>query len=289
MRPGDEQKFFACTYIFIAGKVGKDNLMGGFVHRDEMRTRKNKETGEVEQTGERVRDHMHVPFTPILDGRFNYKRMVPRSFYKTFHKELGDFLEQKLGYRPEVELDESKAAQKALSKLDSKDLEAARRQFIEPAKAEAREIVKAAEARNAELNEAIADKEGDIIELDDAISDKRFELDDASKRLECLQQAGDRVAERVEKLESIAADVRRFENEGRAGKSEVLNRIIDGCDSLAAQIRELVSQIVARVRRTVERSGHVTSLAEEARTTRDASRSMEREGNRERGRGWEAR
>ena len=52
--------------------------MGGFVHRDEVR-----------KDGSPVRDHMHVPFTPILDGRFNYKKMCPRSFYQTMHGSWG--------------------------------------------------------------------------------------------------------------------------------------------------------------------------------------------------------
>ena len=38
---------------------------------------------------------MHVPFTPILDGRFNYKQMCPRSFYQSMHKELGDLEKKK--------------------------------------------------------------------------------------------------------------------------------------------------------------------------------------------------
>lgn len=126
VREGDGDRFFELTYEFFAGKVGADNLMGGFVHRDEMRTRTNKETGKVEWTGERVRDHMHVPFTPILEGRFNYKRMVSRTFYQTLHKELGDFLERGLGYRPDVQLTEEQRGDKALSQVKNEDIDATR-------------------------------------------------------------------------------------------------------------------------------------------------------------------
>ena len=34
--------------------------------------------------------HMHAAFTPILDGRFNFKKMCPRTFYQSLHKDLGD-------------------------------------------------------------------------------------------------------------------------------------------------------------------------------------------------------
>lgn len=293
VRPGDEERFFAYTYIFIAGKVGKENLMGGFVHRDEVRTKKNKETGEIEKTGERVRDHMHVPFTPITkDGRFNYKQMVPRSFYKTFHKELGDFLEQKLGYRPEVELDEGKAAQKALSKLDRKELEEARRQIIEPAKAEAREIVRAAEERNAELNEAIADKQGDLIELDSAIEDKEFELRDARERLERLRQAGERAAGRVEQLESVAGLVRRFSDAGRAERGRLLGQIVDRCRAAVAGFRDRLMELAGKAVRPLQRASEPSpaasrgmSLADMSRELRGASAALER--SQSNGRDWE--
>ena len=37
VRKGDEFKFFGFTYWFLIRKLGKENMMGGFVHRDEVR------------------------------------------------------------------------------------------------------------------------------------------------------------------------------------------------------------------------------------------------------------
>lgn len=95
VRKGDEDRFFRLTYWYLSKKFGIENMMGGYVHKD-----------EVLKDGTPARDHMHVPFTPILDGRFNYKQMCPRSFYQSMHKELGDYLEERMGYRPAIELDE---------------------------------------------------------------------------------------------------------------------------------------------------------------------------------------
>lgn len=64
VREGDEGAFFGWTYCFLADRLGSGNMLGGFVHRDEVRT-----------DGSPVRDHMHAAFTPILDGRFNFKKM----------------------------------------------------------------------------------------------------------------------------------------------------------------------------------------------------------------------
>lgn len=135
--------------------------MGGYVHMDE------------------TTPHMHVPFTPILDGRFNYKKMCDRKFYQTFHKGLGDRLEQKMGYRPEVELSEETRAQRVYTSR-TKDIDKVRgavdRAIVEPAQQEADRIVAAAkeeaaallqdaEAQKADLVAQIADKEGDLAEL----------------------------------------------------------------------------------------------------------------------------
>ena len=109
VREGDEGAFFGWTYCFLADRLGSDNMLGGFVHRDEVRA-----------DGSPVRDHMHAAFTPILDGRFNFKKMCPRTFYQSLHKDLGDYLEQHLGYRPEIELEDGKRAQKALSRVDKR-------------------------------------------------------------------------------------------------------------------------------------------------------------------------
>ena len=122
----DGDRFFELSYEFFAGKVGAENLMGGFVHRDEMRTKKDADTGKMVRTGERVRDHIHVPWTPILDGRFNFKQQCPRAFYKTLHKELGDYLEARLGYRPDIELSEEQKGEKALSQVRNADIDATR-------------------------------------------------------------------------------------------------------------------------------------------------------------------
>jgi hypothetical protein len=124
--PEDGDRFFELSYEFLAEKVGRGNLMGGFVHRDEVRTKKDPDTGKMVRTGERVRDHIHIPWTPILDGRFNFKQQCPRSFYKTLHKELGDYLEARLGYRPDIELSEEQKGDKALSQVQNADIDATR-------------------------------------------------------------------------------------------------------------------------------------------------------------------
>lgn len=250
VRKGDEDRFFRLTYWYLSNKFGIDNMMGGFVHKD-----------EVLKDGTPARDHMHVPFTPILDGRFNYKKMCPRMFYQNMHRELGDYLEKRLGYRPEVELDEETRAQRVYTDK-SVDIDKVRgavdRAVVQPAEDEAARIVAAArkeaaallsdaELRKAELVTEIAGKEGDLAELDSQLEDVKLDIEDEQDRLECLRQRADGVARDVGELRSIAAEVRGWEAAGKAERGAILDNIVVKCDGLASRIRAGVAGMRIKV------------------------------------------
>ena len=250
VRKGDEDRFFRLTYWYLSNKFGIDNMMGGFVHKD-----------EVLKDGTPARDHMHVPFTPILDGRFNYKKMCPRTLYQNMHRELGDYLEKRLGYRPEVELDEETRAQRVYTDK-SVDIDKVRgavdRAVVQPAEDEAARIVAAAreeaaallndaEARKAELVTEIADKEGDLAELDSQLEDVKLDIEDEQDRLECLRQRADGVARDIGQLQPIATEVRGWEAAGKAERGAILDNIVVKCDGLASRIRAGVAGIRIKV------------------------------------------
>lgn len=256
VRKGDEDRFFRLTYWYLSNKFGIDNMMGGHVHKD-----------EVLKDGTPARDHMHVPFTPILDGRFNYKQMCPRSFYQSMHKELGDYLEKRMGYRPAIELDEETRAQRVYTDK-SVDIDKVRgavdRAVVQPAEDEAARIVAAAreeatallndaEARKAELVTEIADKEGDLAELDSQLEDVKLDIEDEQDRLECLRQRADGVARDVAELRPIAAEVRGWEAAGKAERGAILDNIAVKCDGLASRIRTAVAGIKLKVEELAER------------------------------------
>ena len=250
VRKGDEDRFFRLTYWYLSNKFGIDNMMGGFVHKD-----------EVLKDGTPARDHMHVPFTPILDGRFNYKKMCPRSFYQSMHKELGDYLERRMGYRPAIELDEETRAQRVYTDK-AVDIDKVRgavdRAVVQPAEDEAARIVAAAkeeaaallneaEARKAELVAQIADKEGDLADLDNQLDDVKLDIEDEQDRLECLRQRADGVARDVEELRPIAAEVRRYEGAGRAERGTILDSIAARCAGAARAARAAIEELGDRI------------------------------------------
>lgn len=243
VRKGDEDRFFRLTYWYLSNKFGIDNMMGGFVHKD-----------EVLKDGTPARDHMHVPFTPILDGRFNYKKMCPRMFYQNMHRELGDYLEKRLGYRPEVELAEETRAQRVYTDK-SVDIDKVRgavdRAVVRPAEDEAARIVAAAkEEAAALLNEAElrkADLVTEIAEREGELEDVMVDIEDATDRLECLRQRANGVARDVEELRPVAAEVRRWEDAGKAERGSILDSIAARCAGAARAIGRAVEELGDRI------------------------------------------
>ena len=236
VRKGDEGAFFGWTYCFLADRLGSANMLGGFVHRDEVRA-----------DGSPVRDHMHAPFTPILDGRFNFKKMCPRTFYQGLHKDLGDYLEQHLGYRPEIELEDGKRARKALSRVDKRDIDAARAEILAPVERKAGEIVadateraeRASAARKRDedrlraarndlakverqrvetrgelgaLTEQVGEKRSQAAEMDRKIAEKMAEIDrldgEIGEKLELRNEVGDEIQRESARLESLRRGTR---------------------------------------------------------------------------------
>lgn len=269
--PEDAYKFFWNSYQYIADRVGRGNLMGGYVHMDE------------------TTPHMHVPFTPILDGRFNYKKMCDRKFYQTFHKGLGDRLEQKMGYRPEVELSEETRAQRVYTSR-TKDIDKVRgavdRAIVEPAEEEAARIVADAQARaDALVRDAETRRDALVAQVADGerrLSDVRMQVDEETDRLECLRQRADGVARDVAELEPIAADVRRFEGAGRAERGAILDSIAARCAGAAraarAAIEELGDRIWAlmRPKKTQRTERNLADVMREATEVARASEALSR-------------
>lgn len=243
VRKGDEDRFFRLTYWYLSKKFGIDNMMGGYVHKD-----------EVLKDGTPARDHMHVPFTPILDGRFNYKQMCPRSFYQSMHKELGDYLEKCMGYRPAIELDEETRAQRVYTDK-SVDIDKVRgavdRAVVQPAEDEAARIVADAQARaDALVRDAETRRDALVAQVADGerrLSDVRMQVDEETDRLECLRQRADGVARDVAELEPIAADVRRFEGAERAERGAILDSIAARCAGAARAARAAIEELGDRI------------------------------------------
>lgn len=86
---GDRDAFFECCFRFVGDRYGYENIIGGYVHRDEWN----------EKTHEPIQDHIHIPYIPVVDRdkeveRLNAKEHVSRAELRSFHKDLERNLER---------------------------------------------------------------------------------------------------------------------------------------------------------------------------------------------------
>ena len=213
---------------------------------------------------------MHAPFTPILDGRFNFKKMCPRTFYQSLHKDLGDYLEQHLGYRPEIELEDGKRARKALSRVDKRDIDAARAEILAPVERKAGEIVadatekadranrarKRDEARARTAREDLAgvagqvdEKRAQAAEIDRQIAEKMAEIDrldgEIGEKIELRNEVGDNLQREQRRLESVRQAAGRAEED--VEKLEAIASLADQFDHAGRfEKRGILDEITAR-------------------------------------------
>lgn len=123
--------------------------------------------------------------------------------------------------------------------------EAAR--IVAAAKEEAAALLNEAETRKAELVTEIADKEDNLAELDSQLEDVRMDIAGEEDRLECLRQRADGVARDVAELRPIAAEVRRWEDAGRAERGTILDSIAVRCAGAARAIGRAVEELGDRI------------------------------------------
>lgn len=164
----DLERFFEGVYEYLAAHVGADNMLGGYVHMDE------------------TTPHMHAPFTPIKDGKFNFKGLCPRSFYQQFHKGLGDFLESRMGYRPEIELPDERKAEKVLSAVPQSDLDVARAAIMGPLEQEREELeleIEEARQRLESVRRAEAEERIAVEQVERRIESLRAHIDEMRQKL----------------------------------------------------------------------------------------------------------
>lgn len=173
----DLVKFFQVSYWYLAHQVGRENMLGGFVHMDEKTP------------------HMHIPFTPITTNKkgnltFSYKTLCPRSFYQNLHKGLGDELEKRLGYRPSVELtDEQRQERVYVEHTDEIDTarEMYRKKVVEPAEAERDALKREARVLGDRVDALKEEKHGletQVGELKAQVADLEDEVSWWEKRLQ---------------------------------------------------------------------------------------------------------
>lgn len=140
----DSKRFFVESAKFIIERLRENGLSAdapvkAYVHLDE------------------ATPHMHLAVAPVINTErglsFNFKKVFPRAFYKTLHKELQEHLTGVLGYEPQL-LREGDDKLKALSKLDQEEY----KRVKDEVKAQIGELNEQKTQAQAELGELLDEK-----------------------------------------------------------------------------------------------------------------------------------
>lgn len=217
------REFFSGVLEFIQGRYGEGNVLGAYVHMDE------------------TTPHMHVPVLPMIDGKLQASKMITRNDLMRFHGELGEFMDDRLGFHVSIELDEEKHAQKAMSKLDQNELRLAAKRLEDLQRAEVE-----TRTRIGELEDAIS-VERDRIIGEDYAKEAFYGGDELGK----IEEEGRAYAAQARSLgaraDGVAAHVQRLRERVDELRSAVADARRGAIDLIPSKLRETIQQRIERM------------------------------------------
>lgn len=186
VKPEDSRRFFECVATFLEGRYGKENVLGAYVHMDE------------------TTPHMHAPVLPMLDGKLQASKVIDRADLRSFHGDLGKAVDKELGYHVSIELDETKQAEKALSKVPNAHLDAAREvleQQLSQQTEQARLMAEAAEQARDALYKKAKEAAHEVNEIRQEATEARLERDKVQGEVEGLEKKKEGLETQLEHLD----------------------------------------------------------------------------------------
>ena len=124
----EHKQFFKESYNFLANRYGENNNISAWVHNDEMTP------------------HLHYAFVPVVEDKkrngykVSAKEAITKRDLQTFHKDLEQYLKQKLGHTVGILNEATKNGNKSISDLKKETAQ----QKVREARVEASRIVSTA-------------------------------------------------------------------------------------------------------------------------------------------------
>lgn len=212
--------FFTACLDFLGERYGASNVIGGYVHMDE------------------TTPHMHAPILPLIDGKLQASKMVTRADLRTFHGDLGKFVDERLGFHVSIELDEDKVLDRLLSRSaeNMREFQAAK----DAAKSQIASEVSQEQRRLEYLQRETARVERDVGRLEREIAAAQAapahqeSLGESRNRAKGIERGNEQARSRIEELKAVVGGLReRFD--AAAGKlAKVLTEFADRRRALTA-------------------------------------------------------
>lgn len=265
--------FFTACLDFLGERYGASNVLGGYVHMDE------------------TTPHMHAPILPMIGGKLQASKMVTRADLRTFHGDLGKFVDERLGFHVSIELDDDKVLDRLLSRSaeNMREFQAAK----DAAKSQIAAEVSQEQRRLEYLQRETARVERDVGRLEREISAaeaapaRQETLGESRSRAKVIERGNDQARSRIEELKAVVGGLReRFD--AAAGKlAKVLSEFADRRRALVENAPSTASELLkAHGIRDMRSYGRQRSperresLEDAMRRAQDAARALNRERSR---------
>lgn len=304
----DPREFFEAAADELAEQVGRDNVVGAFVHMDETTPHehfvfvaKTRTARMVQDTtrplrwtrADEKRNKAHRAGTPKTNsrGQVQYERvpvlgedgrpvtdsvvsqaaMFDRARLKGWHDDTADGISRRLGFRVDLRLGEDQELERALSSVPHGELDRARR-------AAERKI----EAETAGEREALAEAKAETAAANDRLESVRRRTEtlaavaeEGPRAAEAILRDGGR-AERAEReRDELAAQVGQLAARARELEREVeqrregVERLERRAEAAAGQVRSTRARAEGLERAVRERRGLLEALVERAEAARE--------------------
>lgn len=171
---GREREFFEAVADLLSERVGRENVIGGYVHMDESQphmhflftpivktpvTENDRTRPLLDKDGNQRRDKRGVPLwerrqkldergRPVFKTAFAQSKMFTREGLEALHPEMEKALRERFGFKAGIRLEDK--GEKQLSRLDQNEYKSARAKL-----AEQRAAVEAARGAVADAAEAV--------------------------------------------------------------------------------------------------------------------------------------
>lgn len=215
LRSEDLRPFFEFCHEFVCDRYGVDNVLGAYVHMDE------------------TTPHAHIPFTPVLrreDGRLSFAahKMIDRTDLRTFHNDLSDHVESRLGYRPMIQLNQDMKLERALSNVKGLEDFKLAAERLERLRGREQELTRANQDLERSLRDAKERYKG-ITETREVARDEVERLQEKASRSDSrVEWLSRRVAKVKERLSALRPNVEYLREKAyrlEARLSDFLSRI----------------------------------------------------------------
>lgn len=208
--------------------------------------------------------HMHQAFAPVdEDGRFAYKRLMPRSKYQDYHEELQKFVRKELEL-PDLEilLGEETGAQRALSGAREQERLGAVLDYVgrrmDDYLGDRRDELDEVEQTLSQVQDTLTRRQGELRDINVQLPDKRAELDGLERtvtqkktELDGLKRA---VAQARTKRETEETATREAHEKHERAKKECADAETQKAEAVAARDSARAERAEAEVARDKART-----------------------------------